>query len=96
MHNANVFDKEEKLALTKVVKMLKTAQSTAFTVCYTCKIDEKQIKEKFSALSEIEYADLKTVAKNILIGKESIVTGRLSSTEGKLGRSLVHGLQYAK
>jgi len=96
MHNANVFEKEEKLPLTKVVKMLKGAHSTAFTVCFTCKVDEKQVSEKLSALSEIEYADKKTVAKNVLVGKESTVVGRLSSTEGKLGRSLVHGLEYAR
>jgi len=41
MHNASVYDKEEKLALTKVVKIFKDARSTVFTVCFTCKIDEK-------------------------------------------------------
>jgi hypothetical protein len=41
MHNAGVFAKEEKLALTKVVKVLKEAKSTAFTICFTCKIDDK-------------------------------------------------------
>jgi len=46
MHNAAIFAKEEKLALTKVVKVLKEAKSTAFTICFTCKVDEKQIQEK--------------------------------------------------
>ena len=43
MHNACVFAKEEKLALTKVVKIFKEAHSTAFTVCFNSKIDEKLV-----------------------------------------------------
>ena len=66
--NANVYDKEEKLPLTKVVKIFKDARSTAFTVCFTCKVDEKQIQEKLSNLSEMEFADAKTTAKNLIIG----------------------------
>ena len=66
--NANVYDKEEKLSLTKVVKIFKEARSTAFTVCFTCKVDEKQIQEKLSNLSEMEFADAKTTAKNLIIG----------------------------
>jgi len=46
MHNAGVFAKEEKLALTKVVKILKEAKSTAFTISFNCKIDEKAVQEK--------------------------------------------------
>ena len=29
------------------------------------------------------------LAKELLLGKESIITGRLSKAEGKMGRSLV-------
>jgi hypothetical protein len=43
MHNAAVYAKEEKLALTKVVKILKEAKSTAFTICFTCKVDDKAV-----------------------------------------------------
>lgn len=92
MHNAAVFAKEEKLALTKVVKILKEAKSTVFTVCFTCKIDEKQIQEKLSSISEKDFKDAKKLAKELLTGKESTVVGRLTKTEGKLGRSLVVGI----
>ncbi len=43
MHNAGVFAKEEKLPLTKVVKVLKEANSAAFTICFNTKVDEKAI-----------------------------------------------------
>lgn len=99
MHNAAVFAKEEKLALTKIVKLLKEAHSTAFTVCFTCKVDEKAVQEKLQKLSEKEFKDTKNLAKELLLGRESTVTGRLSNTEGKLGRSLVRafdGAPYAQ
>jgi hypothetical protein len=92
MHNAAVFAKEEKLALTKVVKILKEAKSTAFTICFTCKVDEKQIQEKLAGLTENQFKDAKNLAKDLLAGRESTVTGRLTKTEGKLGRSLVVGI----
>ena len=41
MYNSAVYTKEEKLSLTKVVKILKEAHSTVFTVCFNCKLDEK-------------------------------------------------------
>ena len=43
MHNASVFEKEEKLPLTKVVKLIKDAYTTVFTICFTCKVDEKAV-----------------------------------------------------
>jgi hypothetical protein len=43
MYNSSVSSKEEKLALTKVVKLLKEAHSTVLQVCFTCKTDEKQV-----------------------------------------------------
>lgn len=43
MYNASVYAKEEKLALTKVVKILKEAQSTVFTINFTCKVDQKSL-----------------------------------------------------
>jgi len=47
-------------------------------------------------MSEIEFSDAKTVSKNLLTGQEATVVGRLSKTEGKLGRSLVVGLKGFK
>jgi hypothetical protein len=43
MYNASVYAAEEKLSLTKVVKILKDAYSSAFTICFTCKVDEKAV-----------------------------------------------------
>lgn len=43
MDCANIYSSEEKLALTKVVKIMKEAHSSAFTVCFNAKVDEKAI-----------------------------------------------------
>lgn len=43
MNNACVFGKTEKLALTKVVKVLKEAYSIAITVNFNTKVDEKVV-----------------------------------------------------
>jgi len=44
MHNASVFASEEKLALTKMAQILENEiNSTCFTVCFNCKIDEKDV-----------------------------------------------------
>jgi hypothetical protein len=43
MNNANVFDKVEKLPFTKVVKVLKEANSSAFSVCFHTKVDVKAV-----------------------------------------------------
>ena len=43
MYNASTFESEEKLALTKVVKILKEAHSSALTICFHTKVDEKAV-----------------------------------------------------
>lgn len=68
MYNASVYAKEEKLALTKVVKILKEANSTAFTVCFNAKIDEKAVQDRLSALTDKELKDSKKLAKELLTG----------------------------
>lgn len=55
MHNASVFDKEEKLSLTKVVKILKEAHSAIFTICFNCKVDEKSVRDRLKNLSEKDF-----------------------------------------
>ena len=93
MQNACVYAKEEKLALTKVVKVLKEANSTAFTICFNTKVDEKNVSEKLSSITEKDFKDnKKALAKELLTGFEKTVVGRKTKTEGKLGRSLVLGL----
>lgn len=92
MYNANAYSKEEKLALTKVVKILKNAHSTAFTVCFNCKVDEKAVADRLLKVTEKDLKDAKSLAKELLTGKESTSVCHLVSTEGKLGRSLVMGL----
>lgn len=92
MHNACVFAKEEKLALTKVVKELKEANSVAFTICFNTKVDEKHVSERLASLTEKDFKDKKALAKELLTGYEKTIVGRKTKTEGKLGRTLVLGL----
>ena len=89
MHNANVFASEEKMSLTAVANLLEEAHSTCFTVCFTAKVDEKTVTERLSKCSAAELKEGKALAKEILAGKETTITGRLSKADGKLGRSLV-------
>ena len=89
MHNSDVFAKEEKLALTKVVKILREANTTVFTICFTCKVDEKEVQEKLKKISENDFKDAKNLAKEIFVGREKTIVARLSKSENHLGRSLV-------
>ena len=48
------------------------------------------VQEKLSGIkSKLTAEKAKELAKEILVGKETVLTGRLSRAEGKLGRSLV-------
>jgi hypothetical protein len=89
MYNSKVFGKEEKLALTKVVKLLREANTTVFTICFTCKVDDKEVQEKLKKVSEKDFKDAKNLAKEIFVGREKTIVARLSKSENHLGRSLV-------
>ena len=89
MYNSKVFGKEEKLALTKVVKLLRDANTTVFSICFTCKVDEKEVQEKLKKVSEKDFKDVKNLAKQIFVGREKTIVARLSKSENHLGRSLV-------
>ena len=89
MYNSKVFGKKEKLALTKVVKLLREANTTVFTICFTCKVDEKEVQEKLKKVSEKDFKDAKNLAKEIFVGREKTIVARLSKSENHLGRSLV-------
>ena len=54
------------------------------------------VQEKLKAVkSKLSVEKAKALAKELLIGKETQLTGRLSRSEGKLGRSLVVDLPTA-
>ena len=92
MNCANVFSKEEKLCLTKVAKVLEEANTTCFTVCFTAKVDEKNVRERLLSCTSAEIKDSKKcleLARELLHGKETVIVGRLSKAMGKLGRSLI-------
>ena len=92
MKNANIFKDEESISMTKVAAKLMEANSTAFTVCFTCKVKDDKVKEKLSTLNVKDLqkdAEAKAVAKELLTGRETKIIGRLANSEGKMGRSLV-------
>lgn len=46
--------------------------------------------EKLSGIkAKLSVEKAKTLAKDLLVGKETVLVGRLSRAEGRLGRSLV-------
>lgn len=92
MNCANIYASEQKLSLTNVVKVLKEAHSSAFTICFNTKVDEKAIQQRLASFTDADFKDKKKLAKEILHGAEKTVVGRLTKTEAKLGRSLVIGL----
>lgn len=51
MYNSGIFASEEKLSLTKVAEKLEQANTACFTVCFTTKIDEKDVAAKLSEAS---------------------------------------------
>jgi hypothetical protein len=77
MHNSAVFAKEEKLALTKIVKLLREANTAVFTICFTCKVDEKEVQEKLKKISEKDFkeglSDLKKEQDNLLRLENTLV-----------------------
>ena len=89
MYNSEVFEKTEKLPLTKIVKILKEAHTKVFTVNFNCKVDEKEVQHKLKRLSPKDFKNTKALAKDIFVGKEKTIVGRLSKSENHLGRSLV-------
>lgn len=89
MNNASSFGSEEKISLTKVAAVLEQAREACFTACFTTKVDEKEIAEKLAKATLNDLKNSKTLASEILTGKEHTLVGRLSRGEGKLGRSLV-------
>ena len=92
MYNASVFAKEEKVSLTNLAQILEEANTACFTVCFNTKVDDSMVREK---LRQIKAADLKNkaklreISKDLLMGKETVIVGRLSKAAGKMGRSLI-------
>ncbi len=89
MYSADIYSKEEKLPMTKVSKLLEEANSTCFQVTFTTKVDDKAVRDRLAKANAAELKNPKAIAKELLLGKESTVTGRLSKADGSLGRSLV-------
>lgn len=51
MNSGKVFEKVEKLPITKVVQLFIEASSAAFTICFRTKLDEKVVKDKLQKLN---------------------------------------------
>ena len=89
MHNAHVYATEEKLAVTKVAALIETANTTCFTVCFDAKVDEVAAREKLASATLAQLKEGKALAKQLLQGRETTLTCRLSKADANLGRSLV-------
>mmetsp|Transcript_26090 Transcript_26090/g.32587 ORF Transcript_26090/g.32587 Transcript_26090/m.32587 type:complete len:128 (-) Transcript_26090:138-521(-) len=91
MHNASVWDTEEKISMTQLAAKITEANNMCIQVCFNCKPNEKKVQETLNALNAgpKDAAAARTLAKECLIGSESTLICRLSKAEGKLGRSMV-------
>lgn len=93
MHSANAYDSEVLLWTTQLAEMLAQANNKCFTVCFAKMLDEGVISEKLaSAGAKPDEAGLVSLAKDLLAGQESIITGRLARKQPRFGRSLVMDL----
>ncbi len=62
MYNANVFDTEEKISLTKVAAALEKAGEACFTACFTTKVDEKEVASRLAKATQAELKNGKALA----------------------------------
>lgn len=62
MYNANVFDTEEKISLTKVAAELEKAGEACFTACFTTKVDEKEVVSRLAKATQAELKNGKALA----------------------------------
>ena len=91
MHSGLAHDAQEKLARTEVVEKIMFAGECVMTVNFNTKVDKDHIASVLSSNTG-KKADLKKVAREVVTGKETVMTCYLGSTENKLGRSLVMDL----
>lgn len=98
MYNGILYDKEEKVARTKVVEELCQAGETVFTVNFNKKVDDAHVKSVLNSAGN--NPDVKKLAKEIAVGKEASMTCYLTSKDSHLGRSSVisldapHGMNF--
>ena len=65
------------------------AHTKAFTATFRTKIDETDVKNKLNKASAADLKEGKNLAKSLLAGKDTTISGRLDNNENRLGRSLV-------
>lgn len=91
MHSATISAKEEKKPRTEVVDLLMNAKQAVFTIKFNKKVDDAHVKEILGGVKEKKPngKDLKRLAAELVVGKESEMTCCLGSSDGFLGRSTV-------
>ena len=75
------------------MEIFRNTKESVFTCTFHTKVDDKHIKEVLSLSKE---KDLIKLAKEIITGKEIEITGFLTRSEQKLGRSSVIDLNENK
>ena len=91
MHNASVWDNEEKVSKTQLASILVDANDVCFQVCFDTQASEKKALATLSELKRVPKDEnkLREIIQSCLTGNEQTMICRLSKAEGKLGRSLV-------
>ena len=91
MFSATIYAQEEKITRTNMVELLMNAKECVFTVQFRTKVTPQDIEEVLSTITSDKQlqAESKALSKQMVEGKLTTITGFLSKSEEKLGRSTV-------
>ena len=94
---ANQFTEVQEVSRTDMVHALESAGDSVFTVVFEKKTSQKSIVAALSALDSLpdRKAALNKLAKSMMAGEERTLVGYLTSTEPKMGRSVVVDLEIS-
>ena len=89
MDDSSVFVNKEKLTLTEIVELLRQADTSLFTICFTSKVERKDVLERLEDVTEDDFDDVRYLAKLLVVGKEKTIVARFLDTDEILGKSLL-------
>lgn len=92
MWSADHFDKEVKCSMTDLCAILQKCSDTIFSVSFRKKVDEKTIESKLQAINfnDLKKADQqKKIAKDLILGELTEITGHIIESDNNLGRSVI-------
>lgn len=91
MESSSDFTSQMAVTRTQMVDALLAAQECVFTVSFRKKVTPKYVSQVFEEAKSLDFVMKNTqeLAKDLAHGKEHTITGFLTSSDEKLGRSSV-------